>query len=380
MPQDGVDSAKAAAFDEQAVRRPGWPQKTYACFVRRYDANHLAQHPKQKVNAMKLLVDGGESRRKRKRPTTRSASASSTVIAPAISIPAAIATMSLPQMLASEIRFGCGVDCESGGINVALSKDDKSAIVRLERIRIWNRNKPDDEADDALWLARMTRSFAPTRDGASAELVTDRQELAAFVHQMIRSWPQLNCEEECHASAQHLVGCGFRAWRRLYRLAHRRGHRAPAASRQAEGGLSPERPRQGQFCPRQHPEPSRRRRRPRRMSRSPWWSTAQALQRLPCRTSANPDLSPARPASFPRIRPRARRLRQHHEVAECQPEGSAARLHQSPTKAAWSASPNCSRKAISICGPEPAPHRHKIVQTIARIASFQGEANPSGSK
>ena len=31
-------------------------QKTYACFVRRYDASHLAQHPKQKVSAMKLLV------------------------------------------------------------------------------------------------------------------------------------------------------------------------------------------------------------------------------------------------------------------------------------------------------------------------------------
>ncbi|WP_213288494.1 hypothetical protein [Bradyrhizobium sp. sGM-13] len=31
-------------------------QKTYACFVRRYDANHLAQHPKQKISAMKLLV------------------------------------------------------------------------------------------------------------------------------------------------------------------------------------------------------------------------------------------------------------------------------------------------------------------------------------
>src|SRR5438093_11412689 len=31
-------------------------QKTHACFVRRYDASHLAQHPKQKVIAMKLLV------------------------------------------------------------------------------------------------------------------------------------------------------------------------------------------------------------------------------------------------------------------------------------------------------------------------------------
>jgi hypothetical protein len=31
-------------------------QKTHACFVRRYDTNDLAQHPKQKISAMQLLV------------------------------------------------------------------------------------------------------------------------------------------------------------------------------------------------------------------------------------------------------------------------------------------------------------------------------------
>jgi len=53
--EEGVDKAKATAFD---VRMFGGPlsQKTYACFVGRYDASHLAQHPKQKVSAMKLLV------------------------------------------------------------------------------------------------------------------------------------------------------------------------------------------------------------------------------------------------------------------------------------------------------------------------------------
>jgi len=33
-------------------------KKAYACFVRQYDAAHLAKHPLQKVNAMKLLVTG----------------------------------------------------------------------------------------------------------------------------------------------------------------------------------------------------------------------------------------------------------------------------------------------------------------------------------
>ena len=53
--QDGVDKAKAASFDNKVFAAP-LGQKTYACFVRRYDASHLAQHPRQKVSAMKLLV------------------------------------------------------------------------------------------------------------------------------------------------------------------------------------------------------------------------------------------------------------------------------------------------------------------------------------
>src|SRR5260221_14272590 len=53
--QDEVDKARAAAFDNRVFAGPVG-DKTYACFVRRYDANHLTQHPKQKVSAMKLLV------------------------------------------------------------------------------------------------------------------------------------------------------------------------------------------------------------------------------------------------------------------------------------------------------------------------------------
>ncbi|MGH6713933.1 MAG: hypothetical protein ACREEK_33890, partial [Bradyrhizobium sp.] len=55
LAEDGVEKAKAAAFDNRVFAAP-LGQKTYACFVRRYDASHLAQHPKQKVSAMKLLV------------------------------------------------------------------------------------------------------------------------------------------------------------------------------------------------------------------------------------------------------------------------------------------------------------------------------------
>ena len=83
-----------------------------------------------------------------------------------------------------EIRLGCGVDCDGGGIGVALSKDDKSAIVRLERITVWRRNKPDDDAADALHAGADDKIFRLDRAdaGECAELVTDRKELAALRH------------------------------------------------------------------------------------------------------------------------------------------------------------------------------------------------------
>jgi len=83
-----------------------------------------------------------------------------------------------------EIRYDCPVDCEGGGIEIAMSKDDKSAIVRLTRITVWQRgNKPDDAAD-ALVAGSDDRIFRLDRADAQdcAGLVTDRKELAAIRH------------------------------------------------------------------------------------------------------------------------------------------------------------------------------------------------------
>ena len=129
----GIDKAKADAFDVRMfVTAPG--KKAYACFVRRYDPDHLARHPKQKVSAMKLLVTAeipsdenitnysfrlGVKYRHRSGDFDSSGFCSHVVAEDA----------------GNEMRFGCGVDCDGGGIGVALSKDDKSAIIRLERVR-----------------------------------------------------------------------------------------------------------------------------------------------------------------------------------------------------------------------------------------------------
>ena len=177
--QDGIDKAKAAAFDNRMFAGP-FGEKTYACFVRRYDANHLAQHPKQKVSAMKLLVTAENPPEEkitnysfrlgfkyRHRPGNFDSSGfCSHVVA---------------EDKGNEIRFGCGVDCEGGGINVAM-KDDKSALIRLERIRIWERNKPDDDASNDLVAGADDKIFRLDRAELRecAELVTDRKELAAL--------------------------------------------------------------------------------------------------------------------------------------------------------------------------------------------------------
>ncbi len=70
---DGIDKAKAAAFDVRMFTKPP-AKKAYACFVRRYDPDHLARHPKQKVSTMKLLVTA-ETPPEEKITITRSGSA-----------------------------------------------------------------------------------------------------------------------------------------------------------------------------------------------------------------------------------------------------------------------------------------------------------------
>jgi hypothetical protein len=124
--QEGVE-AKATAFDGQ-IFAGMFGRKSYACFVRRYDANHLVA----------------------------------------------------AENTGDEIRLGCGVDCRDGGIQVAM-KDDKSALIRLEPIGIRERNKADDASNDLVADAKIFhvgRAYLHER----SELVTDRKELAALRH------------------------------------------------------------------------------------------------------------------------------------------------------------------------------------------------------
>ena len=121
--------------------------KTYACFTRRYDAAHLRQHPQQKTTAMKILVSAemvpedkqpnysftlGVTFRDRKGHFDTAGSCGHPTAA---------------QEGGDKLVLGCGVDCDGGGLQIEMANGDKSVIVRIDRMAIWNNDKPDDDRD-----------------------------------------------------------------------------------------------------------------------------------------------------------------------------------------------------------------------------------------
>ena len=177
--QDAIDQNRADTFNKNMFMRPPG-DKASACFMRRYDAEHLAQHPKQKAAAMKLLVAAeiaeGETRlsysfhlgvRFRHRAGDFESSG--------------YCEHARAEDNGNEIRLACGVDCEGGGINVALSKDNKSAIVRLERIAVWKTDKPDENGQ-AVLAGADDKIFRLDRVDVQecASLVSASEELAAL--------------------------------------------------------------------------------------------------------------------------------------------------------------------------------------------------------
>jgi len=126
-----------------AVKSVG--QKTYACFVRTYDAAHLAHHRKQKVGEMKLLVAA-------ERLPEESALSYSFRLGVKLRnhkgdfVSKGDCGHAEVSRKRDGIRISCGGDCGGGGIAIWLAADDKSLVVRLDEIAIWRADKPDDES------------------------------------------------------------------------------------------------------------------------------------------------------------------------------------------------------------------------------------------
>jgi hypothetical protein len=157
--------------------------KSYACFVRHYDSAHLAQHSLQKVRAMKLLITAETS------PEDKSLNYSFRLGVNFRNRPGNFDSSgdcghpSAFEESADKMHLGCGVDCDGGGMSVELAHADKSTLIRLDRIRIWRNNKPEEEGLDLSGGAddRVFRLDRAKLDECRS-LITDRKELAAMRH------------------------------------------------------------------------------------------------------------------------------------------------------------------------------------------------------
>jgi hypothetical protein len=177
------EEAKGEEFDKRLFGKPIGKDKAWACFVRRYDAGHFARHPLQKVGAMKLLVSVeyppedktyrysfrlGVKYRDRKVSYDSAGDCGHVT----------------NEDTGNEMRLGCGIDCDGGGLGVTLAKDDKSATVELERIRIWQHS--NDDMGESLVAGDDDKAFRLERASLREciSLVTDRKELAALKRKM----------------------------------------------------------------------------------------------------------------------------------------------------------------------------------------------------
>jgi hypothetical protein len=169
--------------------------KAYACFARHYDAEHLTQHPLQKVSVMTLLISTEEDPdfpnfqyafrlgvSFRDRPGNFDSSGNCGH-APTIKDPD---NSDIPPQdrvtRPAGIDFECDVDCDGGGVNVSLANSDNAIILKLDHIRIWKSNAPDAEAAGALQAGADDKIFRLDRTSPNecASLVADRKELAAM--------------------------------------------------------------------------------------------------------------------------------------------------------------------------------------------------------
>jgi hypothetical protein len=186
--QQQLDAAYAKRMFAGNVAKP----KAYACFVRRYDAEHMAEHLKQKVTVMKLLITAemvpedtalqysfrlGVNFRDRAGNFDSSGDCGHT------------ATARAPEpndpVLAEGVDFDCSVDCDGGGISVKLADGDGSLIVKPRyAIRIWKGKDPDEAAATELRAGADDKIFRldRTKPDECAGLVADRKELAALRH------------------------------------------------------------------------------------------------------------------------------------------------------------------------------------------------------
>ena len=179
------DAPKGDDFTTRMFATTSFDHKTYACFVRRYDADHMAHHPQQKVTAMKLLVT---AEKLDDDPTLRLGFRVGVTFRDrrgGFSTSGDCGHADASEVKDDAIQMQCAVDCDGGGVGVGLAPGDQLVTLKLDQVRIWRDNGSDDDppqflrggADDKVF--RLDR----TANAACASLVPDKAELAALRRQ-----------------------------------------------------------------------------------------------------------------------------------------------------------------------------------------------------
>ena len=144
-------SAAAAEPDTQAFAKRLFAHdvaatgKAHACFARRYDAAHLAQHRQQKVKAIKLLVSAEIVPEDKQLNYSFQLAVKFRDRKGNFETSGSCGHPTASEETPNKLYIGCGVDCDGGGIAIELANGDKSTLVRIDQVAIWNKDKPDDE-------------------------------------------------------------------------------------------------------------------------------------------------------------------------------------------------------------------------------------------
>ena len=176
-----ADSKEDQAFQKRLFGRTLDTKQIHACFSRVYDTTHLAQHPRQNVRTMLLLVkadsDDNQPRYElRLGVTFRKSGARFDSAGDCGSI------HDTSDVGGSAAVAHCGVDCDGGSIDVAI-KDAKSVLVSIPHgARIW-RAGSDNDSDQAKRFGADDKVFRLDKVGLTEclRLADDSQEKASML-------------------------------------------------------------------------------------------------------------------------------------------------------------------------------------------------------
>jgi hypothetical protein len=175
-----AESKNNEAFQQRLFGRTASGAEIHACFSRVYDTAHLAQHPRQNVRTMLLLVKASSDSNQptyalRLGVTFRKSGAHFESAGSCGSIHDA------GEAGGSPAAVHCGVDCDGGSIDVAI-KDAKSVLVSIPTgARIW-RAGSDNDSDEAKRFGSDDKVFRLDKAALTEclRLADDSKEKAAM--------------------------------------------------------------------------------------------------------------------------------------------------------------------------------------------------------